>query len=100
VKITQNISALSSALKDVLGEVKQLEKEYKKLKTSKKKKTSVSSQKNDEINLTPLKISDTLTKFLSLEKGAMATRKQARDCITAYIKTNSLQDKDRMFKFD
>jgi hypothetical protein len=100
MKVNMNISNLANGLKEILSEIKQLEKDYKKLKVKKKAKSSASSKKNDELNNTPLKCQEGLCKFLSLKSGELVSRKQARDGVTAYIKTQSLQDKDRMFKLD
>ena len=99
--ITKSISVLSASMKSILSDVKTLQKSYNKLKLKKNKsKSSVSSQKNDEMNNTPLEVKDTLSKFLSLKSGSKVSRKEARDGVTKYIKTNNLQDKDRMFKLD
>merc|ERR1711959_847900 len=94
MKVNTNISNLANGLKEILSDVKQLEKDYKKLKVKKKAKSSASSKKNDELNNTPLKCQDGLCKFLSLKSGELVSRKQARDGVTAYIKQHSLQDKD------
>ena len=99
--LTKSISVLSSSMKTILSDVKNLQKSYNKLKLkTKKSKSSASSQKNDEMNNTPLEVKDTLIKFLSLKPGSKVSRKESRDGVTKYIKTNNLQDKDRMFKLD
>merc|ERR1712146_167293 len=74
-KVTSSISSLTAGVKEILADVKQLEKEYKKLKVTKKKKTNAVSQKNEEMNLTPLVVKPELCKFLSLKPNSEVTRK-------------------------
>lgn len=95
VVVLEKLVAFSAELKEVISQVKVLQKEHVKLvkaSTKKTKKTSAGGQRTLSGFAKPSLLSDELCSFMGVSKGTSMARTEVTRMINEYIKKNNLQD--------
>lgn len=95
VTVLEKLVAFSADLKEVISQVKVLQKEHVKLVKSsskKTKKTSAGAQRTLSGFAKPSLLSDELCSFMGVTKGTSMARTEVTRMINEYIKKNNLQD--------